>query len=75
MKWLRRKIEDEWNYSLRVDDNLVFQVEPEENRYRIWISVKGFFLPMMFTKKLRTAKEMCEELGLIIEKYRGEENG
>lgn len=72
MKWIRKKIEGSWNYSLKVNDNLVFQVEPEEKGYIIWIAAEGWFHPLMHTKKLKTARKICNEIAVIIEKYKEE---
>ena len=71
MKWIRRKIDGIWNYSLRVNENLVFQIEPDYGDiYVIWIAAEGWFHPLMHIKYLSAAKGLCNEIAAIIEKYK-----
>jgi len=71
MKWLRKKIDGSWNYSLKVND-LIFQIEPDEDGYLVWFAALGWFHQFLTVKKFKTAKNICNEIATIIEKYKEE---
>uniref|UniRef100_A0A6M3XNR6 Uncharacterized protein n=1 Tax=viral metagenome TaxID=1070528 RepID=A0A6M3XNR6_9ZZZZ len=70
MKWTRKKIEGSWNYSLKVNDNFIFQIEPDEDGYVIWFAALGWFNQFLKVKKFKTAKNICNEIAAIIKKYK-----
>uniref|UniRef100_A0A6M3LH44 Uncharacterized protein n=1 Tax=viral metagenome TaxID=1070528 RepID=A0A6M3LH44_9ZZZZ len=70
MKWTRKKIEGSWNYSLKVNDNFIFQIEPDEDGYVIWFAALGWFHQFLKVKKFKTAKNICNEIAAIIKKYK-----
>ena len=68
MKWIRKNIEGSWNYSLKVNDNFIFQIEPDEDGYVIWFAALGWFNQFLKVKKFKTAKNICNEIAAIIKK-------
>ena len=72
MKWTRKKIEGSWNYRLKINDNFIFQIEPDEDGYVIWSATLGWFHQFLTVKKFKTAKTICNEIATIIEKYKEE---
>lgn len=72
LRWHREKIEGDWNYSLKVNNNFTFHVEPEHgnNGYIIWTVIDGWVHVFLHTKKLKTATKICNEIAMIIETNR-----
>jgi len=70
MKWIRKKFEGSWNYSLKVNENFVFQIEPDEDGYLIWFAALGWFHQFITVRKFKNAKAICNEIAAVLEKYK-----
>uniref|UniRef100_A0A6H1ZRG3 Uncharacterized protein n=1 Tax=viral metagenome TaxID=1070528 RepID=A0A6H1ZRG3_9ZZZZ len=68
MKWTKKKIEGSWNYSLKINNNFIFQIEPDEDGYIIWFAALGWFRQFLKVKKFKTAKIICNGIAIILER-------
>ena len=74
MKWLKKKLDGVLHYLLVVTKTLIFQIEPNKDRYIIWVIINGWCHKFMKVKKLETAKLICSEIAAVVEKYKEQDN-